>query len=130
MAVPSIKEWPEIPKLLERLLLIEEKVPSQKVLVVAAPAELPLLEQLSLYGKIMSVTAWIFMWSFRFGHNSSVMEKGLEVRTSLKAKELLCAEQYWGLATQKSCFSEEMGTLMAGGELSCSKLLPLHKFFD
>ena len=46
------------------------------------------------------------------------------------AKELLRAEQYWVLAAQKSCFSEEMGALKAGGELSGSKLLPLHLFLD
>ena len=38
------EEWPEIPKLLEKLVPVEEKESSQKAFVAAAQAELPLLE--------------------------------------------------------------------------------------
>ena len=80
------EEWPEVPKLLERPLPIEEKESSQKVLVVVTQTELPLLERISSYSKIMRVTTWIF----RFGHtrNSNTKEKRLQGRPTGNAEIL------------------------------------------
>ena len=109
----------------EHLIPSEERETPQVVLV-ANTTELPLLQRVSSYDRLMRITAWIF----RFTNNCRNKNERL-LCTGLKAHELGPAEEFWWQIVQRSKFGEEITHLEAKGKLKqASKILTFHPLLD
>ena len=115
-------DWPAMPQLGDSPVPEEERA-IQEIALIATPANLTLLDEVSSLTRLYRVTAWIqrFISTCRADHEKTVGH--------LTTKELAAAEGVWVAIVQQQAFAEEINILKEGKE-ERNKLLPLRPFLD